>query len=149
MLGWATWAVWARRGCRQAAWHARALLPCLLPACQLAVLVVQNWLFSLDCRAANLCCADTALVVGGQHYADWLSSTLWLYNATEDTWVRVGHAPLYSRGHVCGLHDGHLFLVLGQHGQGAHVAGLPSLVWLPPHVSASLLNVITVIFSSE
>jgi len=70
---------------------------------------------------ACYCCADlradTALVVGGQHYVGWLSRTLWLYNATEDSWARVGHAPLYSRGHVCGLQDGRLFMALGQQGQ--------------------------------
>lgn len=68
--------------------------------------------------AVLTCCADTALVVGGQHYVGWLSRTLWLYNATEDSWARVGHAPLYSRGHVCGLQDGHLFMALGLQGQG-------------------------------
>lgn len=55
--------------------------------------------------------------MGGQHYDGWLSHTLWLYNATQDSWARVGHAPLYSRGHVCGLQDGRLFMALGQEGQ--------------------------------
>jgi hypothetical protein len=80
--------------------------------------------------------------VGGQHYADWLSSTLWLYNATEDSWARVGHAPLYNRGHVCGLHDGHLFMALGQQGQDNGQLNVPGFVsgrqfWtaLPPELT--------------
>jgi hypothetical protein len=79
---------------------------------------------------------DTALVVGGQHYAGWLSRTLWLYNATEDSWARVGHAPLYNRGHVCGLHDGHLFMALGQQGQEEGLSAEPGMLsqrlfWAP------------------
>lgn len=60
---------------------------------------------------------DAALVVGGQHYDGWLSRTMWMYNATEDSWARVGDAPVYSRGHVCGLQHGRLFMTLGQQGQ--------------------------------
>jgi len=80
--------------------------------------------------------ADAALVVGGQHFDGWLSRTLWLYNATEDSWARVGNAPLYNRGHVCGLHAGQLFMALGQQGKGEWRgrAGL-SLLW-----AAGLIN---------
>lgn len=64
------------------------------------------------------CPADAALVVGGQHYDGWLSRTMWMYNATEDSWARVGDAPVYSRRHVCGLQHGRLFMTLGRQGQG-------------------------------
>lgn len=109
--------------------HPAALPSACLPANWLlcpgwAKLAAVFWLLKLADQlglpCCQPCCADTALVVGGQHYADWLSSTLWLYNATEDSWARVGQAPLYSRGHVCGLHDGRLFMTLGQQGRGAH-----------------------------
>ncbi|KAI7843914.1 hypothetical protein COHA_002456 [Chlorella ohadii] len=59
---------------------------------------------------------DSALFVSGQHYDGWLSRMLWLYNATEDSWARVGHAPVYIRDHVCGLHNGRLFMALGRQG---------------------------------
>lgn len=69
-------------------------------------------------NCCQFCRVDAALVVGGQHFDGWLSRTIWLYNATEDSWARVGHAPVSSRGHVCGLQDGRLFMALGQLGQG-------------------------------
>ncbi len=85
--------------------------------------------------------ADAALVVGGQHFDGWLSRTLWLYNATEDSWARVGNAPLYNRGHVCGLHAGQLFMALGQQGKGEWKgrAGL-SLVWAAGLVTWTVMN---------
>lgn len=63
--------------------------------------------------------ADSALVVGGQHYGGWLSRTIWLYNATADSWTRVGHTPTYGKGQACALHGGRLFMTMGQEGQGA------------------------------
>ncbi|KAL4427811.1 hypothetical protein ABPG75_001900 [Micractinium tetrahymenae] len=62
---------------------------------------------------------DAALVAGGQHYTDWLSRTIWLYNATEDSWTQVGHTPVYLRGHTCTLHRGHMLMTMGQTGQNS------------------------------
>lgn len=61
---------------------------------------------------------DAALVVGGQLYDEWLSRTIWVYNATEDAWWRVGHTPVYVKGHVCAVHDGQFILAGGQLGSG-------------------------------
>ncbi len=82
----------------------------LLPACLLPT--------APAIAPAPACCADSALVVSGQHYDGWLSRMLWLYNATEDSWARVGHAPVYIRDHVCGLPNGRLFMALGRQGAG-------------------------------
>ena len=62
--------------------------------------------------------ADSALVVGGQHYKGWLSRFVWLYNATEDSWTRVGQLPVHARGQACALHAGRLLVTLGQQGMG-------------------------------
>ena len=92
-------------------WH-----PGTLAACQPDQIVGRS--VSVNTHALSAHAADAALLVGGQHYEGWLSHTMWLYNATEDSWARVGEAPVYSRGHVCGLQHGRLFMALGQQGQG-------------------------------
>ena len=82
-------------------------------------------------------------MVGGQHYAGWLSRTLWLYNATQDSWARVGHAPLYGRGQVCALHGGRLFLALGQQGQGERLPRARGRGALAPRATWMLLHPMT------
>lgn len=82
------------------------------------------------CTQLPLLCADAVLVVGGQHYGGWLSRTIWLFNATDDSWTHVGHAPVYARDSVCALYGGRLVMMLGQQGTGRHSDGhaqLPAL----------------------
>lgn len=63
--------------------------------------------------------ADLVLLLAGQHFDRWLGRNIWLYNATADSWTRVGAAPIYMKGHVCTIHEGRLYLTGGQTGTGA------------------------------
>lgn len=61
--------------------------------------------------------------MGGQHYSGWLSRTIWLFNATDDSWTRVGHAPVYAKDSVCALNGGRLVMMLGLQGTGEQSEG--------------------------